>query len=94
MKKRQPNQYRILENENDLTEGAEKLLTLIEKYQYVYNVTNTQYSHLMGISRRNVIKYVNELEKKGRIQILPENRKRGRGLSNFYRIVDSFDAES
>lgn len=93
MKKRQPNQYRILENENNLTEGAERLLELIKKYQYVHNVTNQQYAYLMGISRRNLIKYVNELIKKSRIKVYPEDRRRGRGKSNLYEVIE-FDGNS
>lgn len=87
-KKRQPNQFKILENDLDLTEGAEKLLSLISKYQYTYNVTNRQYSHLMGISLRNTVKYINELIQKERIRVFPENRRRGRSRANRYEVIE------
>lgn len=94
MHKRQPNQYRILENENDLTEGAERLLELIKKYQYVHNVTNQQYAYLLGVSRRNLIKYVNELIKKNRVKVYPEGRRRGRGKANSYEVIEPDDNSS
>jgi DNA-binding transcriptional regulator LsrR (DeoR family) len=89
MKKRQPNQHKILLNDLDLTDGAERLLSLIRKYQYTYNVTNKQYSYLMGISLRNTVKYINELIKKGRIQTDPPNRRKGRGKANKYLIIET-----
>lgn len=88
MNNRQPNQYRILENEHDLTEGAEELLRLIEKYQYTYNVTNQQYAYLLGISYRNTVKYINELIEKGRLKVEPANRRCGRGKANRYEVLD------
>jgi predicted transcriptional regulator len=89
MKDRQPNQHKILMHEKDLTIGAEELLNLVEKYQYTHNVSNKQYSYLMGISLRNTIKYFTELIEKGYIKVTPENRKNGRGKANKYEIIDN-----
>jgi DNA-binding transcriptional regulator LsrR (DeoR family) len=86
--KRWPNQYRILEDENSLTEGAEQLISLIKKYQYTHNVTNQQYAYLMGISLRNCVKYVSELIEKGRLQVEPANRRPGRGRACKYRVIE------
>lgn len=87
---RQPNQHPIRENEYDLSFHAEKLLKFIEKYQYKYNVTNFQYACLLGISRRNTIKRINELLQKNRVEIYPPGRKSGRGKANRY-VLKNFD---
>jgi hypothetical protein len=89
--KRQSNQYRALKYPWDLTEGAEQLLKLIEKYQYRHNVTNSQYAALMGIPLRNLVFYMRELEAKDRIEISPKNKKRGRGKPNLIKINYDFD---
>ena len=90
MTNRQPNQFRILKHERDLSEGAEELLSLVEKYQYTFNVTTEQYASLMGVQRRNIVKYLNELVDKGYLSITPENRKAGQGKANTYKILDNY----
>ena len=85
--KRQPNQFKILQDEFELTEGAERLLALIKKYQYTHKVTVQQYAYLMGISKRNTIKYINELLTKKRIEII-SNRIGGRGKANKYLVIE------
>lgn len=85
--------YDVL-TECGLTRGASKLLGLISKYQNVFNVTNQQYAYLMGISRRNTIKYLNELEEKGRVEIHPANRRSGQGKANQYKVIESFQEDN
>jgi hypothetical protein len=83
---RQPNQHPIREP-HELSEKSKELLSLMERYQHTWNVTNFQYACLLGISRRHTIKHVNELLEKGYIEIWPKTRKRGRGTSNTYRVI-------
>src|SRR5574343_216082 len=83
-KNRQKNQHRPLEFPWELSEGAETLLALITKYRHRSNVKNQQYADLMGITRRNLVFYIRELEIKGRIEIFPKSKKAGQGKSNTY----------
>jgi hypothetical protein len=88
---RQANQYRELKYPWELSEGAELLLSLIKRYQYAHNVTNTQYAHLMKIERRNLVSYMNELEYKDRIITVDKHKKMGRGKPNKRIVVENFD---
>lgn len=85
---RQPNQHKIRYSEEELTQTAEKLLEWVKKYQYTYNVTMSQYAALLEISWRNTAKAFAELIKKGKIEVFPENRRRGRGRANSYRVIE------
>lgn len=87
---RQPNQHPMRESDWELSVKAQELLGLIGKYQYKHNVTNYQYACLLGISLRNTVKRINELLQKGRVEVYPPGRKRGRGMANRY-VLKTFD---